>query len=133
MTPVNPTTAASRRYKIQFTISMAAYVVIICAVTWTLNHVELHGVLQYLVTLAPCIPIGFLIKAIERYFRDSDELERRILTEALAVGAAGTAIISLTYGFLENAGLPHLSAWWTFATVMALTGLARISLNRRYE
>lgn len=133
MKPVNPTTVASRRYKIHLSIGLAAYVVTICTVVWTLNHVDLHGILLYLVSLAPSLPVAYLIGAIERYFRDSDELERRILTEALAYGAAGTAIISLTYGFLENAGLPHLSAWWTFATVMALTAIRRISLNNRYQ
>jgi hypothetical protein len=128
----NPTTTASRRYKIQVTITMAAYVAIILAVTWILNHVVLTGMLRYAITLAPLLPIAFLVPAVARYFRESDELERRIVTEAFAIGAAVTAILSVTYGFLENTGLPHLSAWWTWTVVMGASVIARLALNRRY-
>lgn len=131
--PLNPTTVAARRYKIQVTVAMAAYVLVLFAVTWALNHVDLHGALRYAVTLAPLVPIAFIVPAVARWFHDSDELERRIVTESFAIGAAVTAILSVTYGFLENTGLPHLSAWWTWTVVMGASAVARLALNRRYE
>lgn len=129
----NPTTIATRRYMIQVTVTMAAYVAILFAVMWALNRFELHGTLRYAVTLAPLVPIAFLIPAVARYFRESDELERRIVTEAFAIGAAVTAILAVTYGFLENTGLPHLSAWWTWTALMGTSVIARLALNRRYK
>jgi hypothetical protein len=129
----NPTTTAARRYKIQLTIAMAAYVVILFAATWVLNRYALQGSLRYAVALLPLLPIAFLIPVVARYFRESDELERRIVTESFAIGAAVTALLSVTYGFLEISGLPHLSAWWTWGAVMGTSAIARIALNRRYE
>jgi hypothetical protein len=129
----NPTTIATRRYMIQVTVAMVAYVAILFTVMWALNRFDLHGILRYAVTLAPLVPIAFLIPAIARYFRESDELERRIVTEAFAIGAGVTAILSVTYGFLENTGLPHLSAWWTWTALMGASVIARLALNRRYK
>jgi hypothetical protein len=129
----NPTTLATRRYMIQITVTMAAYVAILVTVMWALGRFDLHGVLRYVVTLAPLVPVAFLVPAVARYFRESDELERRIVTEAFAIGAGVTAILSVTYAFLENTGLPHLSAWWTWSVVMGASVIARLALNRRYE
>lgn len=129
----NPTTVAARRYRIQITVAMAAYVAILFTVMWALGRFELHGILRYAVTLAPLVPIAFLVPAVARYFRESDELERRIVAESFAIGAGVTAILSVTYGFLENTGLPHLSAWWTWTVVMGASVIARLALNRRYQ
>jgi amino acid transporter len=128
----NPTTLATRRYKIQLTVTVAAYVAILVTVMWALGRFDLHGVLRYAVTLAPLVPIAFLVMAVARYFRESDELERRIVTEAFAIGAVVTALFSVTYAFLENTGLPHLTAWWTWSVVMGASAVARLALNRRY-
>jgi O-antigen/teichoic acid export membrane protein len=111
---------------------MAAYAVVLFSTIGAINHFNPTGALRTLLALAPIVPIGFLIPAMARYFRESDELERRIMTEAFALGAGTTAILALTYGFLENTGLPHLSAWWTWTVVMGASLLARLWLNRRY-
>ena len=129
----NPTTTAARCYKIQLTVAMAAYVIVLFAATWALNHFQLQGALRCAVALVPLLPIAFLVPIVVRYFRESDELERRIVTESFAIGAAVTALLSVTYGFLELSGLPHLSAWWTWTVVMGASAIARLALNRRYE
>jgi len=129
----NPTTVAARRYKIQVAVTMAAYVAILFASVTLLNRLSPHGELRIVLCLVPLVPIGFLIPAMAHYFRESDELERRIVTEAFAIGAGTTAILSVTYGFLENTGLPHLSAWWTWTVVMGASFVARLFLNRRYR
>jgi amino acid transporter len=131
--PVNPTSIAARRYKIQLTVTMAAYAVVLFASLSAIGRFNPHGLAYTLLALAPIVPVAFLIPAIARYFRDSDEMERRIVTESFAIGAGTTAILALTYGFLENAGLPHLSAWWTWTVVMGASFAARLFLNKRYQ
>jgi len=130
---INPTTVAARRYRTQLFVTMAAYVVVLFATIAALERLNPQGALRFLLALAPVVPIAFVIPAMARYFRDSDELERRIVTEAFAIGAGTTAILSVTYGFLENTGLPHLSAWWTWTVVMGSSFVARLVLDRIYR
>lgn len=130
---VNPTEVAARRYKVQVAINMATYVAILFASIEALNRLNPQGALRYALILAPLVPVALLVPAVVRYFRESDELERRIVTEAFAIGATVTAMLSVTYGFLENTGLPHLSAWWTWTVVMGASLVARLLLNRRYR
>jgi FtsH-binding integral membrane protein len=130
---INPTTVAARRYRTQLVVLMIAYAVVLFATIEGLERLNPQGALRFVMALAPVVPVAFIIPAMARYFRDSDEFERRIVTEAFAIGAGTTAILSVTYGFLENAGLPHLSAWWTWSVVMGASFVARIVLNRRYQ
>ena len=55
-----------------------------------------------------------------RYYRRVDELQQRIALEALAFAFGGTALITFGYGFLDEAGLPHLSWFWVWPIMAAL-------------
>ena len=48
------------------------------------------------------------------------------------IAAAVTGLSSATYGFLELAGLPHLSAWVTWIVVMGSWAVARSVVARHY-
>jgi hypothetical protein len=133
MKSTNPTTLATRRYVLQLTLAMLAYVAVLCTTLVLLERLNPQGLPRTLLALAPVVPVAFLIPIVARFFRDTDEFERRLATEAFAIGAGITAILAATYGFLENAGLPHLSAWWTWGVVMGSSAIARIVLNRRYQ
>ena len=64
----------------------------------------------------------------------TDELQRRVYLESLAIAAGVTAFLSLTYGFLEDfAGLPHIPAWWTFVLIGTVWGATSCLLWRRYQ
>jgi hypothetical protein len=132
MNTSNPTTIAARRYFIQLGAAMVSYCIVLFATMRVLDHFHPEGALRY-IALAPLVPIAFLIPAVARFLTDTDELERRLVTESFAIGAGVTAILSVTYGFLENAGFAHLSAWWTWSVVMGASAVARIALNRRYQ
>ena len=43
------------------------------------------------------------------------------------------ALLAITYGFLETVGLPHLSAWFTYAAVMLAWIVAQPFVARRYR
>ena len=43
--------------------------------------------------------------------------------ESIAIGAAVTAALSLTYGFLESAGFPKLSMFWVWPVMGLVWGL----------
>ena len=82
--------------------------------------------------LLPLAPAGLTVWAFLKMVRSTDELQRRILYQALSVGFVVTFIATLAYSVLEDLGLPHLSAVWWWATLVLswIVGLAISS--RRY-
>lgn len=133
MKQLNPTSAASRRYLVQAGILAVVYVCVLFGSITFVDSVHPAGLVRYVVLLAPVVPVALLVPAIVRYFRDTDEFERRIMTESLAIAAAVTALLSVTYGFLESSGLPHPSAWVTWAVVMVSWAVARSVVARHYQ
>ena len=78
------------------------------------------GAARTFLLLTPVVPIGLAAWVIARQFRRVDEFVRLRILESIAVGAAVTAVFSMTYGFLELAGLPRLSMFWVWP-VMGLS------------
>ena len=128
----NPTTQASRRYHLEFALSMTAYAVVLCASV--LLFIHLRGVWQILVALLPLIPVGFLFAAFVRFLRRTDEFQRQIIVISLALAGGATALLSLTYGILESFRiLPHPSAWLTWMTFMFGWAIASVIVRRRFQ
>lgn len=91
------------------------------------------GVLRTLVLLSPMIGFCLGLWAIARHLNRVDEYVRRFLLESFALGAALTAGLSFTYGFLETAGYPKLSMFAVWMVLCGSTGAVTImrSLLRR--
>ena len=132
MNTPNPTAAAGRRYAFEFSISMVAYAVILIISIKAIEH-GLPPALKLVFALLPLIPIAFVFTAIVRYMSSIDELQRRIQIESLSLAAGITALLAITYGFLETVGLPHLSAWYSYAAVMVAWLIAQPFVARRYR
>ena len=111
---------------------MAAYVVIVLISVRAINQ-GLHDPLRLVFALLPLVPVAFVFAAIVRYMSSIDELQRQITIESLALAAGITALLAITYGFLETVGLPHLSAWFTYAAVMVAWIVAQPFVARRYR
>ncbi len=62
-----------------------------------------------------------------------DELGRQIQLEALAFSFVGTALTTFGYGFLENAGLPHVNAMFVLPLMFALWGVGLALAVRKYN
>lgn len=124
--------ANHKRYLREFGSSMAAYVVVVFISVWTLKHHE-HSPLRFLLAILPVIPAGFAMWAAIRYFRGLDELQRRIQFEGLAFSFLATCLIALSWGFLQNAGLPHADVIWVAPLLIALWGVGTCVAKRRYE
>ena len=129
----NPTALAGRRYIAGFTVAMVAYIAILFAIVFIDKRLHPAEAVRIALYLLPLIPVIFMVPVVVRFLRDTDEFERRIVTDSLAIGAGITAMLSVTYGFLEIAGLPHPSAWWTWIVLMASWGLARCFIARQYR
>lgn len=127
----NPTTQAQRRYTIQMTLAMAAYVLILFGTRSVMNH--LSGPSRLIAAVLPVFPVIVVFVAVVRWLRNTDEFNRRIVIEALAIAAGITALCSAAYGFLEGDYLPRLSIWWTWSILMGSWLVASLVLKRRYQ
>ena len=131
MKATNPTTQATRRYAVEFTVSMVAYVLILLGSVYLLNH-GAHGALMIIVALLPVLPLAAVFAAVVRWILTTDEYQRQTIVTALAIAGGATAMLAVTYGFLENIGFPKMSVWITFVIFSSIWGIAT-SIVRRYQ
>ena len=83
--------------------------------------------------LIPLVPAAIATWAFVKMVRNTDELQRRILYQALSVGFVVTFVATLAYSVLEDLGLPHVSAVWWWGTLV-LSWIAGLTISsRRYE
>jgi hypothetical protein len=127
-----PIAVARRQYVIRLACLMACYVVVLC-ISLRLLHYVSEPRLRVVISLAPVVPIAFVLVAIIQLFARVDELCRRVHLEAAALAAGVTALFAITYGFLENVGMPRLSGFATFIALDVLYAVFVIHLNRRYR
>lgn len=123
MSTSNPTTQAQRRYYREFAIAIVAYVVVLSASVYGLSH-GLEGFAKYVVAVVPAIPVAGVFIAVVRWLRGTDEYQRQTAITALAIAGGLTALIQVTYGFLEATGLPNMSVWISYVIFMAIWGIA---------
>ena len=124
--------ANAKRYLREFGSSMAAYTVMVPVSIWLLKGRE-HSALRFPFAVLPVIPSAFAMWAAIRFFRGLDELQRRIHFEGVVFAFLGTCLISLTWGFLQNAGLPHADVIWVPSLLIILWGLGLGIASRRYQ
>jgi len=129
------TPALRRRYLREFIPPMAAYLVLVIASMWLLHQVQ-APLLRALVALLPVPPIALAMRAIMRYIRDTDELQRRIELEALSISTALVSLGYLTAGFLQKARVidvpSSVAMIWVFPLVCLSYGVAKVVIGRRY-
>jgi hypothetical protein len=93
--------------------------------------------LRALVALLPVPPIAFAMRAIMRYIRDADEMQRKIELEAVSIATALISLLYLAGGFLQLAKVVDIASSdamiWVFPLVCLSYGLAKIVVMRRYR
>ncbi|MDE2696010.1 MAG: hypothetical protein OXH97_05775 [Chloroflexota bacterium] len=122
---------AKRRYRREMLLALLAYGVLLVASTFVVAASP-GAWWRYAVAVLPMVPAAFMVVAAVRHYRAMDELQQRMELEALAFGFAGTALITFTYGFLEQAGMPQLSWWWVWPIMAGLWILGGQLARRRW-
>jgi hypothetical protein len=124
--------ANHKRYLREFLPAMLAYAVVVIISVWLIKH-QIYPSLRIVIALLPMIPALFAMWAAIRYFRGLDELQRRIQFEGLAFGFLATCVIFLTWGFLQNAGLPHADVIWVTPVLVFFWGVGACVAKQRYQ
>lgn len=124
--------SAARTYTIQFLGAMVAYVILLFVSIYLLENnptAPWRGVVAAL----PAIPTLLGLLAFIRFLGRMDEMQRRIQFDAIAFAAGATAILTFTWGLLENAGFPHISLIWVLPLMAVLWGIATGASAARYR
>lgn len=112
--------------------AMAAYTAIVPVSIWMLRGRE-PTPLGYSIAFLLVIPSIFAMFAFMRMFRGLDQLQRRIQLEAVAFSFLATCLITLTWAFQQNAGLPRFDVSFVAPLLALLWGLGLCAAKRRYQ
>ena len=128
--------ALQRRYLREFMPAMLGYVLALFLSMWLLKRVD-EPILRALVALLPVAPIALVLRAIVRYIRDTDELQRQIELEAVSFATASISLLYMSGGFLQLAKVidvpSGVAMLWVFPLICLVYGLAKILVARRYR
>lgn len=122
-----------KRYFKEFGISMGLYVVLLITSIMVLTNFKLPKTAQIVIALIPVIPTIFVVIAVMRALRDSDELQQKIQLQAVTFSAIVTGLITFSYGFLENVGFPHFPTLFVLPLVIALWGIGAGIFTGKYK
>lgn len=122
----------ARTYVASFGTAMAVYAVAVI-VSILLLKSSPGAPWRYPAALLPMIPLAFALLAFIRFLNGLDELQRRIQLTAIGFTFGALVMVSLTVGFLENAGLPRPSWIWIAPAAIAIWGLSLAVATNRYR
>ncbi|MDL5364281.1 hypothetical protein QSH18_01545 [Xanthomonas sp. NCPPB 2654] len=128
--------ALARRYYRELGPPMLIYVAVMLCWRRLLSSVETDWA-RVLIALLPALLVALVIRAVTRFVRDSDEMQRRIELESIAIAAALVSGGYMTAGFLQAAGTIAVPAtvamMWVFPLLCATYGIAKGVNARRYQ
>lgn len=122
-----------KRYYKEFGVAMGFYIVTVIASIYVLNQFELPQSAQIVITLIPVLPTIFVVIAILRALRESDELQQKIQLQAVTFSAITTGLITFSYGFLENIGFPPFPTILVLPIMFFLWGVSLGYFWRKYQ
>ncbi len=122
-----------KRYLVEFTLGMAGYAVLLVVSLRLLAHGVQDPGLRIAITLMPMLSTIFICRAVMRQLRRMDELQRKIQFDAFALAFIGTALLTFSYGFLENVGFPKLSMFFVWPILAALWVIGTAIGHLRYR
>jgi hypothetical protein len=99
------------RTQIEIGLTVLAYLMVLQG-SVTVLQANPDAPWRYYVALLPVVPAAILIWMFMRFLGRLDEVQKRIQVQAFGFAIGATALLTFGYGFLEGAGLPHLS--WTY-------------------
>lgn len=126
------TTPSSKLYKRKLRTAVAGYtILLLLAVTFLRAFPASPWKIP--VMLLPVIPSAWGVFVALQYVRAMDELQRKVHLEGVAFAFTTTVLVTVTWGMMERAGLPHLPSIWVATLMIALWGVGNHLAARRYR
>jgi hypothetical protein len=125
--------AVCKVYRKQALLGFAAYTVLALVATWVVKNFSL-GEWRILVALSPIAPALFVARSMVRMLSSCDELQLRIHFESLAFAFVGTALLTLTFGFLQALAGVAIANWvWVWPLMGTLFSIGKLIAKRKYQ
>ena len=121
-----PTDAANNKH---LTIWSFAWGLSIVVASWLITMVELPTLVDWILALAPNVLAVVVLRSYLRFLRMTDELQRKIQIEGLAMGFGAGYLFAICYLVAQAAGAPPLNvaflimlmtAGWLIGNVVAM-------------
>jgi len=133
ITTFTPKQALQRYLKI-FIPSMIAYLVLIFLAVRLIKSETVTGMVVFSVAILPGLAALCFLYGFFRFIKETDEVLRRIQTDAILVGVGAILTLTLTWGILELLieTLPRLSIFYIFPIFFMVQGLASWRFSKKY-
>lgn len=129
------TPALTRRYYREFAPPMIAYFAVMLGWKRVLAAVDAPW-MRMAIALLPAVLMAMVIRALVRYVRDSDEMQRRIELESIGLAAGIVGTVYMAGGFLQSAKVISVESaaamLWVFPALCLGYGVFRTVIARRY-
>src|SRR5262245_1533329 len=121
-----------RRRFFDFMLPMAVYAAILIP---SCQYLKAHpgSPWRVPVAVAPVVPIAFVVWSGIKRVREMDELAQRKYLEAGAFAYPTMIVLSITYGFLQNVGMPALNWMYVGVCMFLLFALGQMLAWLRYR
>lgn len=123
---------SSRMFRKEGLLALALYAVTVFLSIWIIQRSH-HGWWRIPIAVTPILPCLLFVRALLRFYGRCDELQIRIHLQSLAFAFGGTAILTLTYGFLQNAGFPDINYVWVWPLMGTLWLIGAAMAKRKYQ
>lgn len=123
---------ACKKYRNQAYIGFLLYGVMTAIAMWAVLKYPL-GIWRLPVALTPMLPALFIARSIVRMFSSGDELQIKIQMQSLAFAFVGTVLLTLTYGFLQMAGVPTANWVWVWPLMGTLLLVGKLVAKSKYQ
>ena len=119
-----------KKYYLRMTVGFIGYALGLVALNYFYTEHLPH---RYWLVLLPMLPMIYMVAAFIRFISDTDEMWRKIITEALAFSAIATGFTCFSYLFLRGMGAPEFHGEWAFYIMWFYYGIGFIFSWRRYK
>lgn len=125
---------AAARYTRGMAIAGASYVAVVAGAVTVIDRLAPPHWAVLALALAPLLPAALMLRTYLVFFREMDEFQRRIQSEAIMIAAGMVGFGSFAYSFLEEwADFPRIDLIWIFPALILSWGAASIFVRLRYK
>jgi hypothetical protein len=118
----HPRNSAQRRYLLRIGMAMGLYIILIAAEHRFFDEVSAPA--RYLLAALPALPVMACFAIVGRYLIEEQDEYVRMQTATQSLWATGITLSGATlWGFLEDAGAPHVPMFYVAIGWFAALGL----------
>jgi hypothetical protein len=121
-----------KKYRNQAYVGFLLYGAVTAIAMWAVLKYSL-GIWRLPVALTPMVPALFIARSVVRLFSSGDELQIKIQMQSLAFAFVGTVLLTLTYGFLQMAGVPTANWIWVWPLMGTLLLIGKLVAKSKYQ